>query len=104
MKVNGKDYPIYYGKSKMCVTTNQIVYPCAPYYTWWGRKAIPIYRMGPISHFPPASLWYPQAYIKHPKMSPHKLPGPIFIPKVVSYLQLYPTLSIFIVILLVIFL
>ena len=42
----------------------------------------------PYPTFPPASLWYPQAYIKNPKMSPHKLPGPIFIPKVVSYLQL----------------
>ena len=26
MKVNGKDYPIYYGKSKMFQTTNQLIY------------------------------------------------------------------------------
>ena len=26
MKVNGKDYPIYYGKSKMFQITNQLIY------------------------------------------------------------------------------
>jgi len=25
MKVNGKDYPIYYGKSKLIETTNQLI-------------------------------------------------------------------------------
>ena len=28
MKVNGKDYPMYCGKSKMFETTNQISYNC----------------------------------------------------------------------------
>jgi len=59
MKVNGKDYPIYYGKYKMFQTTNQIIIEItsisgqktivivAPYPNWLGAyfiMIIPCYK------------------------------------------------------------
>jgi len=35
MKVNGKDYPIYYGKSKMIETTNQL-------FSKWNRTSFEV--------------------------------------------------------------